>query len=171
MSVLLRVEGRGGHASTPARMGPTARLARAITRLDRSPMPRQPPGADRRAVPAAGAARAARAPAADGERRPARPGAGAGARPPLGPESRRDGADDVRGHHPVRAARPSTSSPRPPPPASTSGSCSATPSETVLAHVRKAIGDDQVEIDVVEAYEPSPLSPYSTADARTTRSS
>ena len=33
----------------------------------------------------------------------------------------------------------------------------------MLAHVRKAIGDDQVEIDVVEAYEPSPLSPYSTA--------
>jgi carboxypeptidase PM20D1 len=38
MSVLLRVEGRGGHASTPARMGPTARLARAITRVDRSAM-------------------------------------------------------------------------------------------------------------------------------------
>jgi carboxypeptidase PM20D1 len=37
-SVELRVEGRGGHASTPARMGPTARLARAITRIDRSPM-------------------------------------------------------------------------------------------------------------------------------------
>jgi carboxypeptidase PM20D1 len=38
-SIELRVQGRGGHASTPARMGPTARLARAITRLDRSPMP------------------------------------------------------------------------------------------------------------------------------------
>jgi carboxypeptidase PM20D1 len=37
-------------------------------------------------------------------------------------------------------------------------------SETVLAHMRKVIGDDQVEIDVVEAYEPAPLSPYSTAD-------
>jgi carboxypeptidase PM20D1 len=37
-SVLLRVEGRGGHASTPARHGPTARLARAIVRIDRSPM-------------------------------------------------------------------------------------------------------------------------------------
>jgi len=37
-SVELRVEGRGGHASTPARMAPTARLARAITRIDRSPM-------------------------------------------------------------------------------------------------------------------------------------
>jgi carboxypeptidase PM20D1 len=38
MSVELRVEGRGGHASTPARNGPTVRLARAISRLDRSPM-------------------------------------------------------------------------------------------------------------------------------------
>ncbi|CAN5184435.1 M20 family peptidase [soil metagenome] len=37
-SIELRVQGRGGHASTPAKMGPTARLARAITRLDRSPM-------------------------------------------------------------------------------------------------------------------------------------
>jgi carboxypeptidase PM20D1 len=43
-SIELRVEGRGGHASTPARMGPTARLARAITRLDRSPMPASVPG-------------------------------------------------------------------------------------------------------------------------------
>src|SRR4051795_12813883 len=34
----LRVRGRGGHASTPARNGPTARLARAIVRIDRSPM-------------------------------------------------------------------------------------------------------------------------------------
>lgn len=37
-SVELRVEGRGGHASTPARNGPTVRLARAILRIDRSPM-------------------------------------------------------------------------------------------------------------------------------------
>jgi carboxypeptidase PM20D1 len=38
-SVVLKVEGRGGHASTPARNGPTARLARAIVRVDRHPMP------------------------------------------------------------------------------------------------------------------------------------
>lgn len=42
-SLELRVEGRGGHASTPARMGPTARIARAITRIDRSPMPASTP--------------------------------------------------------------------------------------------------------------------------------
>ena len=42
-SVELRVEGRGGHASTPARNGPTARLARAILKIDRSPMPARLP--------------------------------------------------------------------------------------------------------------------------------
>jgi carboxypeptidase PM20D1 len=42
-SVELRVEGRGGHASTPAPDGPTVRLARAITRIDRHPMPARLP--------------------------------------------------------------------------------------------------------------------------------
>ena len=42
-SVELRVEGRGGHASTPARNGPTAKLARAVLRIDRSPMPARVP--------------------------------------------------------------------------------------------------------------------------------
>src|SRR3954447_1570503 len=42
-SIELRVEGRGGHASTPARHGPTARLARAIVALDRAPMPARVP--------------------------------------------------------------------------------------------------------------------------------
>jgi len=37
-SVELTATGRGGHASTPARWGPTARIARAITRLEKSPM-------------------------------------------------------------------------------------------------------------------------------------
>ncbi|WP_433795883.1 M20/M25/M40 family metallo-hydrolase [Actinoplanes sp. CA-252034] len=55
VSIELRVEGRGGHASTPAPLGPTARLARAITRLDRSPMRASAPDATvelfRRAAP------------------------------------------------------------------------------------------------------------------------
>jgi carboxypeptidase PM20D1 len=41
--VELRVTGRGGHASTPARNGPTARLARAILKIDRNPMPARLP--------------------------------------------------------------------------------------------------------------------------------
>ena len=75
MSIELRVEGRGGHASTPAAdrtdraAGPGDHPARPL------PDAGQRPGADRRAVPPAGTARAAPAAAADGERRPARPGA------------------------------------------------------------------------------------------------
>ena len=42
-SVELRVEGRGGHASTPARNGPTVKVARAVLRIDRSPMPARVP--------------------------------------------------------------------------------------------------------------------------------
>src|SRR3954451_19020843 len=42
-TLLLRAEGPGGHASTPARMGPTARIARAVLRLERSPMPAHAP--------------------------------------------------------------------------------------------------------------------------------
>ncbi|WP_248583484.1 M20/M25/M40 family metallo-hydrolase [Nocardioides sp. InS609-2] len=42
-SLELTVEGRGGHASTPAKMGPTARIARAIMRLEKSPFPGRRP--------------------------------------------------------------------------------------------------------------------------------
>jgi len=162
MSVLLRVEGRGGHASTPARMGPTARLARAITRLDRSPMPSSLPAPTlelfRRLAPHAPLA--------------LRPLMANAARlgpvlpkllTALGPES----AAMVRTTFAITTLSGS--------PALNVIAQTATAgvnirimlgdtSQTVLTHLRKAIGDDQVEIDVVETYEPSPLSPYSTAD-------
>jgi carboxypeptidase PM20D1 len=162
MSVQLRVEGRGGHASTPARRGPTARLARAITRLDRSPMPTSLPAPTvelfRRLAPHAPLAL-----------RPMLANAGrlgpalARALTALGPES----AAMVRTTFAVTTLSGS--------PALNVIAQTATAgvnirimlgdsSETVLAHLRKVIGDDQVEIDVVEAYEPSPVSPYSTAD-------
>ena len=42
-TIQLVAEGRGGHASTPSADGPTARIARAVTRLDRRPpRPRLP---------------------------------------------------------------------------------------------------------------------------------
>jgi carboxypeptidase PM20D1 len=42
-TVELVAEGRGGHSSTPAAGGPTARIARAVTRLERRPLrPRLP---------------------------------------------------------------------------------------------------------------------------------
>lgn len=42
-SVELVAEGRGGHASTPARNGPTTRIARAILRIEKSPFPASAP--------------------------------------------------------------------------------------------------------------------------------
>ena len=39
----LVAEGRGGHSSTPARGGPTARIARAVVRLERRPFPSRLP--------------------------------------------------------------------------------------------------------------------------------
>ena len=164
MSVLLRVEGRGGHASTPAKLGPTARLARAITRLDRSPMPASLPAPTvelfRRLAPHAPLAlRPLLANA--GRLGPALPRLLTA----LGPES----AAMVRTTFAVTTLQGS--------PALNVIAQTATAgvnirimlgdtSESVLAHLRKVIRDDRVEIDVVEAYEPSPLSPYSTADRK-----
>jgi carboxypeptidase PM20D1 len=160
MSVRLRVEGRGGHASTPARMGPTARLARAITRLDRSPMPSSLPAPTvelfRRLAPHAPLAlRPLLANA--GRLGPALPKVLTA----LGPES----AAMVRTTFAVTTLQGS--------PALNVIAATATAgvnirimlgdtSESVLAHLRKVIGDDRVEIDVVEVFEPCPLSPYST---------
>jgi len=42
-SLELVAEGRGGHASTPAKNGPTTRIARAILRVEKSPFPASAP--------------------------------------------------------------------------------------------------------------------------------
>jgi carboxypeptidase PM20D1 len=144
-------------------MGPTARLARAITRLDRSPMPVSLPAPTvellRRLAPHAPVAL-----------RPLMANAGrlgtalAKALTALGPES----AAMVRTTFAITTLQGS--------PALNVIAQTATAgvnirimlgdtSETVLAHVRKAIRDDQVAIDVVEVYEPCPVSPYSNADS------
>jgi carboxypeptidase PM20D1 len=162
MSLHLRVEGRGGHASTPAKNGPTVRLAKALLKLDRSPMPTSLPAPTvelfRRLAPHAPLAL-----------RPLMANAGrvapalAKALTALGPES----AAMVRTTFAITTLQGS--------PALNVIAGTATAgvnirimlgdsSQSVVEHVRKAIGDDQVEIEVVEAYEPSPVSPYSTAD-------
>ena len=63
LDVELLTRDPGGHASTPPRMGATARLARAITRIERSPFPQSLPDGDRGDAAAV---------------RPAHPGAAAG---------------------------------------------------------------------------------------------
>ncbi|HEX5090962.1 MAG TPA: M20/M25/M40 family metallo-hydrolase [Nocardioides sp.] len=158
LSLRLRVEGRGGHASTPERFGPTARLARAITRLDRSPMPRllPTPTTDlfRRLAPHA--APHLRPVLANSDR----------LRPVLarllglfGPEAaamaRTTFAVTTLSGSPALNVIAQT--------ATAGVNIRVMPgdrSEEVIEHVRRAVRDDRVEIDVVERQEPSPVSPY-----------
>ncbi len=160
-SLLLRAEGRGGHASTPARNGPTARIARAITALERSPMPASvpPPTVElfRRIAPHAGL--------------PLGPVLAGAARVPAllvrallaaGPET----AAMTRTTFAVTTLQGS--------PALNVIAGAATAGvnirvmlgdtvEDVLAHVRRAVGK-HVAVEVVEEGAASPLSPYSTAE-------
>jgi carboxypeptidase PM20D1 len=155
-SLELRVEGRGGHASTPARLGPTARIARAITRLDRSSMPASLPAPTvellRRMAPHAAL--------------PLRPLLAGADR--LGPLLTR--ALVAAGPEPAAMTRTTFAV------TTLSGSpalnviaATATAGvnirimvgdtvESVLEHVRRVVADDEVHIDVVERNEPSPVS-------------
>jgi carboxypeptidase PM20D1 len=159
--VELRVSGRGGHASTPARNGPTARLARAVLKLDRSPMaPRLP-----ETTVALMRTLAPHVP------RPLRPVLGRAdrIRPLLtrvliaaGPEA----AAMARTTFAVTTLAGS--------PALNVIASSATagvnirvmPGDTVddaITHLRTVIDDDDIEISVVERGEPSPVSPSGEA--------
>ncbi|MRJ77036.1 M20/M25/M40 family metallo-hydrolase [Aeromicrobium sp. SMF47] len=160
-SVELRVEGRGGHASTPAKMGPTARIARAITRIDRSPMPASVPAPTvelfRRMGPHAPLAL-----------RPIMKNAGR-AKPLLtrallaaGPEpaamTRTTFAVTTLSGAPALNVIAAT--------AKAGVNIRIMVGDTVagvLEHVRKTVNDDQVHIDVVEQNEPSPISPMDEA--------
>lgn len=162
-SVELTVEGRGGHASTPTRLGPTARLARAITRLDNAPMPARVPEPTlelfRRLAPHAPL--------------PMRPVMANAAK--LGPVLPRalvlagpETAAMTRTTFAVTTLRGS--------PALNVIAQRATAGvdirvmvgdtvESVLDHVRTAIDDEHVRVDVVEANEACPVSPMTSADA------
>jgi carboxypeptidase PM20D1 len=157
-SLELRVQGRGGHTSTPARMGPTARLARAITRLDRSPMPARVPDATvelfRRLAPhASPALRPLLANA--GRLRPVVTRALVAAGPEPAAMARTTVAVTTLSGSPALNVIAST--------ARAGVNIRIMVGDTVagvLEHVRKAIGDDQVQIDVVDRNEPSPVSPF-----------
>jgi carboxypeptidase PM20D1 len=156
-SLELRVEGRGGHASTPARMGPTARLARAITRLDRSPMPSSVPAPTvellRRMAPHASLAlRPLMANA--GRLRPVLTKALVVAGPESAAMTRTTFAVTTLSGSPALNVIAST--------ARAGVNIRIMVGDTVaevLAHVRRVVADDQVEIDVIEQHEPSPVSP------------
>lgn len=156
-TVELVAEGRGGHSSTPAAGGPTARIARAVTRLERRQLkprlpdptvrmferlaPHAPPGMSllfrhaRRLRPAL-----ARALLATG------PEAAALARTTMA-------VTTLQGSpaHNVIASR-----------ASAGVNLRIMVGDTVdsvVAHIRRAVDDDSIRLDVVDANEPSPVSP------------
>ncbi|GGO74503.1 M20/M25/M40 family metallo-hydrolase [Nocardioides deserti] len=160
-SLELRVEGRGGHASTPARMGPTARIARAITRIDRSPMPASTPEPTielfRRLAPHAPLPlRALMANA--GRLGPLLTRALVAAGPEPAAMTRTTFAVTTLSGSPALNVVAAT--------AKAGVNIRIMVGDTVagvLEHVRKVVADDEVHIDVVEQNEPSPVSPRDEA--------
>jgi carboxypeptidase PM20D1 len=160
-SLELRVEGRGGHASTPARMGPTARLARAITRIDRSPMPAKVPEPTvellRRLAPhAPPVLRTVLANA--GRLGPVLSRALIAAGPESAAMTRTTFSVTTLSGSPALNVVAAT--------AKAGVNIRVMVGDTVagvLEHVRKVVADDQVHIDVLERNEPSPVSPRDDA--------
>ncbi|CAM3833122.1 M20/M25/M40 family metallo-hydrolase [Nocardioides zeicaulis] len=160
-SIELVAEGRGGHASTPARNGPTARLARAILAVEKAPFPASAP-----------------APTLEMMRRLA-PHVPLALRPVLGPLlGRADRLAPVVTRALVAAGPEAAATTRTTVATTTlrgSPAINAIASTAraglnvrvmvgdtvagVVEHLRRAIDDDSIRIDVVEAGEPSPVSP------------
>jgi carboxypeptidase PM20D1 len=156
-TVELVAEGRGGHSSTPARGGPTARIARAVLRLERRQLrPRLPEPTLRmfeRLAPHAPAPMSllfrharrlspalARALLATG------PEAAALARTTMTVTTMQGSPA-----HNVIASRAS---------AGVNLRIMVGDSvQSVLAHIRRAVDDESIRLDVVDANEPSPVSP------------
>jgi carboxypeptidase PM20D1 len=153
----LRATGQGGHASTPAPGGPTARIARAVHRLESRQFPARVPTPTlellRRLAPHAP--------------RPLRPllGHAPRLRPALARALLLAGPEPAAMVRTTMAATTLSGSP-----AHNVLAASATaalnlrllPGDTVASateHVRRAVADDSVAISVLDAGEPSPLSP------------
>ena len=156
-SLELRVDGRGGHASTPVRMDATARLARAILRLDKHPFPASAPAPTVELMQRI-------APHAPAPLRPLMANA-ARLKPVLTRALVAAGAESAAMTRTTAAVTTLSGSPALNVIASTAkagvnvrimvGDSVA----SVLAHVRKAIDDKRVQVSVLEAGEPSPVSP------------
>ena len=157
-SLELRVEGRGGHASTPSRNGPTVRIAKAIARLDRRQMAASVPDPTielmRRIAPHG--SRALRPLMANAARlRPllTRALVAAGTEPAA--MTRTTFAITTLSGSPALNVIAST--------ATAGVNVRIMVGDTVasvLEHVRRTIADDRVQVHVIEQNEPSPISPY-----------
>ena len=157
-SLELRVDGRGGHASTPAKNGPTVRLAKALARLDRHQMAASIPDPTvelfRRMAPHAPTA--LRPLMANATRlRPVLTRALIAAGPEPAAMTRTTFAITTLSGSPALNVIAST--------AKAGVNIRIMVGDTVagvLEHVRKTINDDQVQVSVVEENEPSPISPF-----------
>src|SRR3954468_17878190 len=155
-SVELRVEGRGGHASTPAPNGPTARLARAILKVDRSPMAARLPDTtvDLMRTLAPHVPRPLRPVLGRADRiRPVLTRALTAAGPEAAAMARTTFAITTLDGSPALNVIASS--------ATAAVNIRVMPGDTVagaIAHLRKAIDDDGIEITVVERGEASPVS-------------
>ncbi|QCW51397.1 M20/M25/M40 family metallo-hydrolase [Nocardioides dongxiaopingii] len=160
-SLELRAEGRGGHASTPARRGPTARIARAITRLDASAMPSRLPEPTvelfRRMAPHAPLPlRALMANAA--RLAPVLARALVAAGPEAAAMTRTTFAVTTLSGSPALNVVAQT--------ARAGVNIRVMVGDTVadaVEHVRASVGDEHVHLDMIEGNEPSPVSPRDEA--------
>lgn len=161
----IRAEGRGGHASQPAAKGPTYRVAKAITRLERKPFPAHMPAPTvelfRRMAPHAPAAiRPLMANAAKLAPVLARALVAAGAEPAA--MVRSTAAVTTLSGSPALNVIAST--------AKAGVNVRIMPGESVetaTAHLRSALGDDHVHLDLLESGEPTPISAYEDEPAFT----
>lgn len=159
MSVFeLRATGRGGHSSTPARNGPTVRVARAVERLDGAPLPARLPGPTvellRRLAPHAPLPLRAVLGSAGGRLTPLLTRALALAGPEAAAMTRTTLATTMLSGSPAANVIAST--------ATATVNARILVGDTVASvteHLRRVAGRD-VEVRVVEAGEPSPVSPY-----------
>ncbi|WP_425844157.1 M20/M25/M40 family metallo-hydrolase [Agrococcus sp. TSP3-2-1] len=155
-NIRLRVAQVGGHASTPPRLPATSRLARAIRRLDRSPFPRSLPEPALRMLELLGAD----APGAQGAvlRRVRR------ARPLVerilarGDETRAMLATTAVVTQLQGAAVPNALAEEATAVVNARIALGSSVDET-LEHVRRAIADPRVELEVLHGHGPSPESP------------
>lgn len=160
-SVELVAEGRGGHASTPTRNGPTARIARAILRIERSPFPASAPAPTlelmRRIAPHAPLPLRPLLSRAD-RLAPAVTRALLAAGPEAAAMTRTTVAATTLSGSPALNVIAST--------AKAGLNVRVMVGDTVggvVDHLRSAVRDDGIRIDVIEAGEPSPMSPLDGA--------
>lgn len=160
-SIELRVDGAGGHASTPARNAPTVRIARAVSRLDRHQMAATVPEPTlelfRRLAPHA--PRTMRSLMQNAGRiRPLLTRALIALGPETAATARTTFAMTTLSGSPALNVIASTAK------AGVNIRINVGDSVTsVLEHVRKTIDDDQVQVTLLEGNDPSPVSPMDEA--------